>query len=166
MQLLHSLPPNRSDSCDESLELPICPKCSFFLPLSQQARFLRSRVWNVLMCPKCSFFTLSPNRSDSCDQEFGMFSSVRNSASSLSLSMAPILEIKSLKCLIYPKCRFFTLSSNRSGSDLSEIQPIWRSRAWNVLISPKRSFFALSSNRSNSCHHELGMSDLSEMQLQ
>ncbi len=150
------------------------------------------------MCPKCSFFTLSSNRSDSCNQEFGMFSSVRNSASSLSLPMVPIIEIKSLKCLIYAKCRFFTLSSNRSSScdqelgmldlsemqfhclptdpilaikslecsDLFEIQPIWRPRAWNVLISPKRSFFTLSSNRSNSCDHELGMSDLSEMQLQ
>jgi hypothetical protein len=74
---------------------------------------------------------------------------VRNAASSFSLPTDPILAIKSLEC-----------------SDLSEIQPTWRSRAWNVLISPKRSFFTLSSNRSNSCDHELGMCDLSEMQLQ
>jgi hypothetical protein len=198
MQLRHSLSANRSDSCDHELGMTGLPKMQLLPLLSQQARFLQSRVWNVLMGPKCSFFTLSSNRSGSCDQEFGMFSSVRNSASSLSLPMVPILEIKSLKCLIYPQCRFFTLSSNRSGScdqelgmldlsemqfhclptdpilaikslessDLSEIRPIWRSRAWSVLIRPKRSFFTLSSDRSNSCDHELGMSDLSEMQLQ
>lgn len=165
---------------------------------SQQVQFLWSRAWNDQSAQNAACSSLSPNRPDFCVQEFGTFWCVRNAASSLSLPMVPILEIKSLKCLIYPKCRFFTPSSNRSGScdqelgmldlsemqfhclptdpilaikslecsDLSEIQPTWRSRAWNVLISPKRSFFTLSSNRSNSCDHELGMCDLSEMQLQ
>jgi hypothetical protein len=91
MLLLHSLPPNRSDSCDHELGMTDLPKMQL-LPLSlptgpifaikslersdvsemqllhylfQPIRFLRSRVWDILICPKFSFFPLSSNGSDS-----------------------------------------------------------------------------------------------------
>jgi hypothetical protein len=69
--------------------------------LFQWFRFLRSRVWNVW--------------------------SIRNAGSSLPLPTDLALAIKSLECLICPKCSFAVFQQIR----------FLRSRVWNVLICPK-----------------------------
>jgi hypothetical protein len=143
-------PPNRSNSCDHELGMTNLPKMqlvplslptgpifaikslervrnaasSFSLPtdpilaikslgcshlseiqllpsLFQWFRFLRSRAWNVW--------------------------SIRNAGSSLPLPTDLALAIKSLECLICPKCSFAVFQQIR----------FLRSRVWNVLICPK-----------------------------
>jgi hypothetical protein len=94
--------------------------------LFQQIRFLRSRVWDVLICPKFSFFPLSSNGSDSWDQEFEM--SDLSEMQVLHSLFQQIWFLRSRAWNAWSVRNAVSLSSNRSDSCDQEFGMFWSVR--------------------------------------